>query len=582
MHSSVRELMFERFPSLVYTMAKADGNTEIPSLDVRESVGWSMLDEHERGNLRNMGLRFLGELNGNDDIDAIAVCCAIKLSCPRIQDIDNTQLVEYGLKRLFCILVRNEQFWHDDKDVLEIVRELHAKVTGCRAVLVDVLVDQCMRGLINPLYAFCLLLNSGEAEEIVCRLSAKPPSDLYFSRIIKALAQVGECANRFLSEMFAWDSLRPPQIAHANMLRVAVELSPRVRMKSILRWIEHDAGWGKRWIEAALSSHEEEEFVKYVLECQPAQIVDLLVFLDRAYPDSLGHRHRNELSYSPDGVDKAYWLKVALTNSLRIGESDFGIGVLRKVARIVGTQKWTRIVEEAKRSRRAFAEKKAEVGLPPITLAELKRFLLLKNKRKVLIYTSESLRRFLEGVLFKYDKWLHSGGGKNVVRLWRRVHQGGSYCWKHKNELSLSDEICAFIEKESAPLSAFREPFVSFYNKGGKKCRGFADLIVHAQDPNGIKAPAEVIIEVKGNWNREVKTSLKSQLVNRYLKNCRRASHGIFTCGCYNLRNAVAGYRSKEEAKKNLEAQRQRLRKQWRSRVGVAALDCSLLASGVS
>ena len=107
-------------------------------------------------------------------------------------------------------------------------------------------------------------------------------------------------------------------------------------------------------------------------------------------------------------------------------------------------------------------------------------------------------------------------------------------------------------------------------------------MIVHAQDPNGIKAPAEVIIEVKGNWNREVKTSLRRQLVNRYLRNRGRSSHGIFTCGCYNLRNAVIGYRSKEEAKKNLETQRKSLSKMWRNRVGVAALDCSLdCAKGV-
>jgi hypothetical protein len=48
-------------------------------------------------------------------------------------------------------------------------------------------------------------------------------------------------------------------------------------------------------------------------------------------------------------------------------------------------------------------------------------------------------------------------------------------------------------------------------------------------NPYGV---VSVIIEVKGCWNRKVKTSMQEQLVDRYLKN-NRCQHGLYLIGWF-------------------------------------------------
>lgn len=57
------------------------------------------------------------------------------------------------------------------------------------------------------------------------------------------------------------------------------------------------------------------------------------------------------------------------------------------------------------------------------------------------------------------------------------------------------------------------------------------DLYIAAGKPGG-KDKLVVVVEVKGCWNRELKTAMRTQLVERYLKD-NFYGHGIYVVGWF-------------------------------------------------
>lgn len=82
---------------------------------------------------------------------------------------------------------------------------------------------------------------------------------------------------------------------------------------------------------------------------------------------------------------------------------------------------------------------------------------------------------------------------------------------------------------------------------------------------------AKVIIEVKGDWHREIATAMETQLAGHYLTNndCR---HGLYLVGWFGLRRSVA--RRQAKLRSHLEAQAQALSKAGQT-IQAMVLDCS-------
>lgn len=575
MHEAIAKGDPDLFPGFVNYSLAADGRAEIPPVDLRETKGWELLCHDERSQLVQIAWKYLEtvcRLNKTDD--HVCICCAARLVLVLRGDGELVKASGFR-KELLGVLLRSEYYYGNDEVLIGLTRRLFGiNVVSGRRILLRVLIGECQRGLLGALDKWGDLLSEEEVAELLCKLAVHPPSDLHFSRVIVRLANFSLCVNDWGESRFDWNASRPPDVGRANVIRALVVVDPKRKMRSLLRWIKSDEEWARSWFEAALESEDPTEFATCVLSCSVDQIAFILEFLDCAYPDEKSDRHNGAVSYSPDGIDKVYELKQCIENVLVLHPTEKGQKVLNRLRRKTSSVKWKQAFSNA--AKRLASNKESKVVLTvPITMRELRLLLKPSNNKVRVLHTMGALRKYLMETLSEYDAWLRIGN--NARSLWRRKMDQHSYFWVPKGELSLSDEIGDYIQKEARSLSAFREPFVGFYPKGGKRVRGFADLVVHAQDPNGKRSPAEVIIEVKGNWNREVRTNLKTQLVKCYLKG-RPNSGGIFLCGCYNLprEKTVSKYRTSVEALASLNAQKEKLVDKVQRRIDVSAIDCSI------
>lgn len=575
MHEAIAKGDPDLFPGFVNYSLAADGRAEIPPVDLRETKGWELLCPDERSQFVQIAWKYLEtvcRLNKTDD--HVCICCAARLVLTLRGDGELVKASGFR-KELLGVLLRSEYYYGNDEVLIGLTRRLfEINVVSGRRILLRVLIGECQRGLLGALDKWGDLLSEVEVAELLRKLAENPSSDLHFSRVIVRLANFSLCVNDWGESRFDWNASRPPDIGRANVIRALVVVNPKRKMRSLLRWIKSDEEWARSWFEAALESEDPTEFATCVLSCSVDQIAFILEFLDCAYPDEKSDRHNGAVSYSPDGIDKVYELKQCIENVLVLHPTEKGQKVLNRLRRKTSSVKWKQAFSNA--AKRLASNKESKVVLTvPITMRELRLLLKPGNNKVRVLHTMGALRKYLMVTLSEYDAWLRIGN--NARSLWRRKMDQHSNFWVPKGELSLSDEIGDYIQKKARSLSAFREPFVGFYLKDGKKTRGFADLVVHAQDPKGKQSPAEVIIEVKGNWNREVRTSLKNQLIQHYLKK-RPKSGGIFLCGCYNLscKDTISNYRTSGEAQNSLAVQKKSLVPKFRRRVDVSAIDCSI------
>ena len=583
MHRVIKDADVKYLPNLVCHIGQADGTPSIPPVDIRDSEGWRLLDKAEKGGLAKMAKKYLSTIDTNADVGGHIICCIA-----RFVWVDGNE-VDLGLDSdhesyLFKMIVENEHYWAGDDMLWRLMTYLYNTVQESSAILTNVLVQDCQKGYLQPLAKFIGLLDADGIEALFARILGKRPADLDFSRILLLFAQHSPVVEKWSKFAFKWSRRIPPDIKDSNTLRVVVQLVPRERMGALVKWIMQDSKWGQGWLENAFRFDEVDGFASCILQCTNWQVAQFLRFLDQHYPDAIGSRHDNEVSYAPDDVDKVFELKEYILRSFVTFPSKRAIAILKRINHLAPSRKWKNLITHVEKELRVAVEAAMEEIKQPISMQEMRMLLLPENKTQMILHTPESLHRYLDGLLSRYNEWLKRGSGHgNGAKLWRRIHAGSSYFWIPKGELYLSDEIGSFIECEGHSLSAFREPFVSFYRKNGKKRRGFADIVVHAQDPKGRRSPAEVIIEIKGNWNREVKTGLKEQLIDHYLKK-RKRSEGIFVCGCFNLpsKSTISGYRSENEAQVNLNVQHRRLGLRWRRLTSVKAITCSIVGVKLS
>jgi hypothetical protein len=151
------------------------------------------------------------------------------------------------------------------------------------------------------------------------------------------------------------------------------------------------------------------------------------------------------------------------------------------------------------------------------------------------------------------------------------------YLWdgaKHKCEEDISDWVKVQLEDDLKQRGVVlgREVQIHRFDK--------TDIHVTAVTQSNSGQPfdsVKVIIEVKGSWHRELKTAMKTQLVERYLKNndCR---HGVYLVGWFSKSRPSAARNATQKLKAlkaRLNAQAQALSKDGHT-VHSTVLDCTL------
>jgi hypothetical protein len=157
---------------------------------------------------------------------------------------------------------------------------------------------------------------------------------------------------------------------------------------------------------------------------------------------------------------------------------------------------------------------------PVLRVVDDERRRILRNANQLLTLVKESLRRLqLE---------LTERGA--AVDLWSEWKRGRKIFWRPKGEVSLSDYIKRFLDRDLAQFAIVSNREVENVPLNR------TDLLVQyiddtAQVPEPLRL--EVVIEVKAGWHSDVRTAIENQLANRYL-NDTNVNHGLYLVPWFN------------------------------------------------
>ncbi|MBN1122218.1 MAG: hypothetical protein JXJ17_14165 [Anaerolineae bacterium] len=158
---------------------------------------------------------------------------------------------------------------------------------------------------------------------------------------------------------------------------------------------------------------------------------------------------------------------------------------------------------------------------------------LIKNGNQLLDVLLESLKR-LESKL--------QSETPAAIFLWNEV---GDKCYRPKTENEFSDFVKLHLEEDlkRSGIVLNREVEIRSGTGGasGERTDIIVDAVTQSSSGEGYNT-ITAIIEVKGNWHRELKSAMKEQLVDRYLKDnvCRHGLYlvGWFTCSQWDVNDS--------------------------------------------
>jgi len=157
---------------------------------------------------------------------------------------------------------------------------------------------------------------------------------------------------------------------------------------------------------------------------------------------------------------------------------------------------------------------------------------IAKDTSKRLVRSGEELLRAIIESLQNLATKLR-GETPLVSNLWNEVAPG---VWEPKDEDHFSDNVKQHLDDDLRSKGVVLNREVQIRANRGSTKGERTDIHVDAAIPRVAEEEFDVItviIEVKGCWNRELWTSMESQLVGRYLHESH-ARHGLYLVGWFN------------------------------------------------
>ena len=291
------------------------------------------------------------------------------------------------------------------------------------------------------------------------------------------------------------------------------------------------------------------------------------IWLNENYPANKEPLHEE----SPTGIDEIYFLKSKIIGVFQNSNSSESIHAIEEIIKAFPNENYSNTYNKC-------YENVQEALFKPIEIETIKK---LYNARissiGFLIETEKDLLRAVDEVINEYQEHLQGERWNNVRYLWscRKVEKKFVCCPKYEKDFS--DDMAQFIKnklEKEYQLVANREVKISE--------KSIPDFLIQLVRQN--EKPLELMIEVKCIWNEKLKTAIKDQLVEKYLKNSD-SKIGIYVLAWFesdkwtepdddrvniNIRIRKKG---KEEAKILLEEQ---AREQNGYDIRAIVVDCSL------
>ena len=178
----------------------------------------------------------------------------------------------------------------------------------------------------------------------------------------------------------------------------------------------------------------------------------------------------------------------------------------------------------------AFAEEQwLQQSCLPVAPSDI--LALSRSKRAVLVRDAAQLQELVLASLQELQLLLQ---GENYAApdLWN-IQAGGKA--RPKEEEALSDYVTRFLQQKLEQRGVVLSREVQIRRKVGQGGGMGEEIDIYisavTQDPrNKVFKTVSVIVEVKGSWNKDLKTSLEQQLARRYLAD-NNVRHGIYLVG---------------------------------------------------
>jgi len=243
-----------------------------------------------------------------------------------------------------------------------------------------------------------------------------------------------------------------------------------------------------------------------------AQAAELYLFIEDVFPFRR-RRQPGSGSYIPNVADHADDIKRRLIELLRNRGTDQAVEAFDRLLDELPEQSWLRRYREEASLR---ARQAGWLAPEPRALWEVidngcRR--LVRSERELLVVIAESLRRLQDRL---------SGETPMAPFLW----EGRDDERRHKPEDRISDFLKDHFRMDLSERKFIIHREVQVFNLNEKGIGERTDLLVEAVSEDREQV-FSVIIEVKGDWHREVITALKDQLVGKYL------AHHPYRTGLY-------------------------------------------------
>ena len=251
------------------------------------------------------------------------------------------------------------------------------------------------------------------------------------------------------------------------------------------------------------------------------QLADLYLWLVREFPTNEdphfegahGVGPREMLGHFRDGV-LAYLKSVGTSK---------GCEAIQRIAREMPGLDWLSwTLAEA----RAITRQRTWVPPKPEDIIELagdSETRLVQSGDQLLEVLIESLHRLQEKLL---------GETPRSRFLWNRSPSGK---WRPREEESLSDYLKGHLDDDIRDKGIVLGREVQIRRRAGENRGEHTDILVTAvpmRSTGEICDSVSAIIEVKGCWHRRISGAMKTQLVDRYLKN-NQCRHGLYVVGWF-------------------------------------------------
>ncbi len=319
--------------------------------------------------------------------------------------------------------------------------------------------------------------------------------------------------------------------------------------------IQQDVEWGRE----VLSHVAREKF--HIIDTvgsslTEGQLADLFIWLERHYPH---HEDRAHFDAHSIGTREAVArLRDSLLERLKRRGTPEACAQVARIARELPTLQWIpRVLQEAQRVARyrTWVPHRVE---DLVILVNHPNKRLVRNGEELLDVLVESLQRLQHKLMgetprcvFLWDEIpssvpnetadrpgdeLRPSPRPDPTKIDDLLKTATKKAYRPKDEPRLSDYVKGHLQDDVVDKGIVVNREVEIRPSTGQKRGQRTDIHVDVsvQEPCEARfAPVTAIIEVKGCWNRELFSAMKTQLVDRYLKE-NQCQHGLYVVGWFN------------------------------------------------